>query len=209
MAFSASGGGSGNSLGTSLGKGNALYRPLAEINVTPLVDVMLVLLIIFMVTAPMLATGMKIDLPQAKQAKPLERKEPVVVTVEKEGRLSVGRDIVEKNGLIEAVRSKMEGDANRVIFLRGDKAVAYGEIVGVMDLLASNGFTHLAVVADAREKREAPAPSSPTTPAPALSSEILSTETPAYSAAATTAGSQGSSVPASLPAPVSSTVPSP
>jgi len=69
--------------------GEGLYQPLADINVTPLVDVMLVLLIIFMVTAPMLAAGIKVNLPSAKTAQPLEAKEPVIVVVE--GRRGVGR----------------------------------------------------------------------------------------------------------------------
>ena len=72
--------------------GEGLYQPLADINVTPLVDVMLVLLIIFMVTAPMLATGIKVNLPSAKTAQPLENKEPVVVVVAKDGSLSVGKE---------------------------------------------------------------------------------------------------------------------
>ena len=82
--------------------GEGLYQPLADINVTPLVDVMLVLLIIFMVTAPMLATGIKVNLPSAKTAQPLENKEPVVVAVAKDGSLSVGRDAVSRGELAEA-----------------------------------------------------------------------------------------------------------
>ena len=76
--------------------GEGLYQPVAEINVTPLVDVMLVLLIIFMVTAPMLATGIKVNLPSAKTAQPLENKEPVIVIVAKDGSLSVGKDPVSR-----------------------------------------------------------------------------------------------------------------
>ena len=72
--------------------GEGLYQPLAEINVTPLVDVMLVLLIIFMVTAPMLAAGIKVNLPGAKTAQPLESKDPVIVAVTKDGAVSVGKD---------------------------------------------------------------------------------------------------------------------
>ena len=74
--------------------GEGLYQPLAEINVTPLVDVMLVLLIIFMVTAPMLATGIKVNLPNARTALPLESKDPVVVVVARDGAVSVGKDPV-------------------------------------------------------------------------------------------------------------------
>src|SRR5271165_5696314 len=79
--------------------GEGLYQPLAEINVTPLVDVMLVLLIIFMVTAPMLAAGIKVNLPSAKTAQPLETKGPVVVAVTKDGELSVGKDAVTRDRL--------------------------------------------------------------------------------------------------------------
>ena len=76
--------------------GEGLYQPLAEINVTPLVDVMLVLLIIFMVTAPMLASGIKVNLPKAQTAQPLEAKDPVVVVVAKDGAVSVGKDSVSR-----------------------------------------------------------------------------------------------------------------
>ncbi len=70
-----------------------LYQPLADINVTPLVDVMLVLLIIFMVTAPLLAKGVKVNLPQAKAAQPLNQKDPIIVTVGKEGKISLGNEL--------------------------------------------------------------------------------------------------------------------
>ena len=117
--------------------GEGLYQPLADINVTPLVDVMLVLLIIFMVTAPMLATGIKVNLPSAKTAQPLENKEPVVVAVAKDGSLSVGRDPCRgtnwRQGQGEA------GDSNGVVQLRGDRDASYGDVVSVMDELAANG----------------------------------------------------------------------
>ena len=134
--------------------GGGLYRPLAEINVTPLVDVMLVLLIIFMVTAPMLATGLKVDLPQAKQAQPLDPKKPVVITVAKDGRFSLGGDEITKDQLIDAVRAEIGDDNSRVIHLRGDKQASYGDVVAIMDLLAANGLTHIAIVADARAKAD-------------------------------------------------------
>jgi len=150
--------------------GSGLYRPLAEINVTPLVDVMLVLLIIFMVTAPMLSSGLKVDLPQAKQAQRLDLKDPVVIAVAKDGRLSLGSEEIAKDKLIGALRAKLAGDNSRTIHLRGDKLAAYGDIVAIMDLLAANGLTHIAIVADAREKAEAgrtkPAPAPPDEPTP-------------------------------------------
>ena len=85
--------------------GEGLYQPLADINVTPLVDVMLVLLIIFMVTAPMLATGIKVNLPSARTAQPLEAKEPVVVVVAKDGAVSVGKDPVSRDALAATVKA--------------------------------------------------------------------------------------------------------
>lgn len=134
--------------------GNSLYRPLAEINVTPLVDVMLVLLIIFMVTAPMLASGMKVNLPQAKQVQPLDPKAPIIVTVGKDSTLSLGSDAIEREKLIPAIQDKLGSGISQIIHLRGDKEAAYGDVVAVMDLLATNGLTHIAIVADPHSKSD-------------------------------------------------------
>jgi biopolymer transport protein TolR len=135
---------------------SGLYRPLADINVTPLVDVMLVLLIIFMVTAPMLATGLKVNLPQAKQAVPLNPNEPIVVTIGKDGQISLGADPVDKSALIEAIRAKLGDDDSRVIHIRSDKEVPFGDVVGVLDLLSANGLTKIGIVAQAK-KSDTPA----------------------------------------------------
>ena len=129
--------------------GEGLYQPLADINVTPLVDVMLVLLIIFMVTAPMLATGIKVNLPSAKTAQPLENKEPVVVIVAKDGALSVGKDPVSRDELAAKVKAKL-GDSNGVVQLRGDRDASYGDVVSVMDELAANGISRIAIVSGPR-----------------------------------------------------------
>ncbi|WP_374310408.1 ExbD/TolR family protein [Methylocella sp.] len=138
-----------------------LYRPLADINVTPLVDVMLVLLVIFMVTAPMLATGLKVDLPQAKTAQPLDARKPPVVTIGKDGRLAIDNQETTKDDLVSAVIRANGGDLGRMIYLRGDAQAVYGDIVAVMDLLAQNGMTHLAIVADARAKAAEDSPRKP------------------------------------------------
>ena len=116
--------------------GEGLYQPLAEINVTPLVDVMLVLLIIFMVTAPMLAAGIKVNLPSAKTAQPLEAKDPVIVAVTKDGAVSVGKDSVSRDDLVATVKARL-ADSNGVVQLRGDRDAAYGDVVSVMDDLAA------------------------------------------------------------------------
>ena len=134
------------------------YRAQADINVTPLGDVMLVLLIIFMVTAPLLATGMKVDLPQAKAARPLDSKQAIVVIVGKDGRVALGEDSVELAELVQWVRAKMGDDSNRIVHLRGDKEAAYGQIIAVMDELATHGITHIAMAADAGKKPSGAAP---------------------------------------------------
>jgi biopolymer transport protein ExbD/biopolymer transport protein TolR len=134
--------------GGGLQKSSGLHRPLADINVTPLVDVMLVLLIVFMVTAPMLAQGLKVDLPQAKAAQQFNPKEPIVVSVTAEGKVALGHDEMEPSAVVEAILAKAEGDKTRLIQIRADKGASYGAIVTVIDELASNGLVHLALVSD-------------------------------------------------------------
>jgi biopolymer transport protein ExbD len=129
--------------------GEGLYQPLAEINVTPLVDVMLVLLIIFMVTAPMLATGIKVNLPGARTAEPLETRDPVVVAVTRDGSVLVGKDSVSRDALVATVKARL-GASSGVVQLRGDKDAAYGDVVSVMDELAANGLTRIAIVSSGR-----------------------------------------------------------
>lgn len=136
-----------------------LHRPLADINVTPLVDVMLVLLVVFMVTAPMLAAGLKVNLPQARAATPLPPKAPVVVTVERGGGVAVGTEPVARDRLVDRVRAELGDDADRVVRVRGDREASYGAVVEIIDLLASGGLTRLALVARTR-------PTSPATTEP-------------------------------------------
>lgn len=131
----------------AVGVRRALYQPLAEINVTPLVDVMLVLLIVFMVTAPMLAAGMKVELPQAKTAEPMEPKQPIILTVQRDGALFLGREAIDRDQVVDAVRRAAGDDRDRAVHLRGDRDVAYGEMVSVMDRLAAGGFGKIALIA--------------------------------------------------------------
>ncbi|PPD42661.1 MAG: biopolymer transporter ExbD [Methylocystis sp.] len=139
-------------LPTRFKKDNELYQPLADINVTPLVDVMLVLLIIFMVTAPLLAKGVKVNLPQASAAQPINQKDPIVVTVGKDAKVSLGGDEVSPDALIDGIRAMMGEDQSRVVHVRGDSEAVYGEVVAVMDKLATNGITHIAIMTNSRSK---------------------------------------------------------
>ena len=133
--------------------GPGLHRPLADINVTPLVDVMLVLLIVFMVTAPMLTTGLKMDLPQARSALPLKPKPPVVVSVTREGKFALDMDEMPFEQLLPALQARMEGDPKRVIQIRGDRNGSYGAVYELIDQLVAHGLTHIALVSDAKSRR--------------------------------------------------------
>ncbi len=122
------------------------FRPLSEINVTPLVDVMLVLLVVFMITAPMLAAGINVNLPRAEAARPLPPKEPIVVAVTRDGTIAVGHETIAREALVSTLRDRLADDPERVVHVRGDRDAAYGEVVAVIDLLAGGGITRIALV---------------------------------------------------------------
>jgi biopolymer transport protein ExbD/biopolymer transport protein TolR len=139
-------------------RGAGRYEPVADINITPFVDVILVLLIVFMITAPLLAAGIFVDLPKARSAQPIEPSEPVIVTVTKDGKLYVGRDEVARSALVQAVRAKLGDDQTRQIYVRGDRTIIYGDIIGVMDQLALDGLTRIALLANAASADFVPQP---------------------------------------------------
>ena len=125
-------------------------RPMSEINVTPFVDVMLVLLIIFMVAAPLLTAGVPIELPETAAAPlPQEQEEPLAVTVAADGRVLIGSTEVPRDELLtrlRAIAGERQGDK---VFLRGDGSVPYGEIMVVMGALNAGGFRNIGLVTDA------------------------------------------------------------
>ncbi|CAN5268866.1 ExbD/TolR family protein [soil metagenome] len=125
---------------------------LTEINVTPLVDVMLVLLIIFMVSAPLLSAGVPVDLPKTDAAALPSPDKPLTVTVEKTGALHLNDDAATLEGLVPAVQAR-GGSAERPIYVRADGAAPYAMVAQVMARLSTNGFTKLNLVTDV-----APAP---------------------------------------------------
>src|SRR5437762_489623 len=113
---------------------------LAEINVTPLVDVILVLLIIFMVTAPLIESGIDVDLPQTRMVKTISE-ERVTITIDRSERLYVGSDKVNINDLAAQLRSIMRDPERQEVFLRADKDVRFGTVAQVIDRLRVNGIT--------------------------------------------------------------------
>jgi biopolymer transport protein TolR len=156
------------------------YRPLAEINVTPLVDVMLVLLIIFMVTAPLMTSGVTVDLPKTS-AQPLNTdSEPLTVSINAEGQIYLQNEQIDLADLVAKLQAISQNNPDRRIFVRGDKANTYGRIMEVMGTITEGGFTKVALLAEqpplpaqggapaAPSGAPAPAqPAKPATPAPA------------------------------------------
>jgi|SRR5579883_76808 biopolymer transport protein ExbD len=117
-----------------------------DINVTPFIDVMLVLLIIFMVAAPLATVDVPVDLP-ASTAQPQQRPpKPVYVTIKADGSLDIGDSPVTRSALPSALASATGGDKDQRVFLRGDKAVAYGQVMEVMNALRDAGYLKVALV---------------------------------------------------------------
>jgi biopolymer transport protein TolR len=126
---------------------------MSEINVTPLVDVMLVLLIIFMITAPLLNVSVPVDLPQTRGQNIPSDKEPLVVSITRNGDIYLMQNRVELEGLVPRLTAIRGNDPEMRIFVRGDKGLAYGRIMEVMGALTSAGFKRVALVADLPKKR--------------------------------------------------------
>ena len=127
-------------------------RIMAEINVTPLVDVMLVLLIIFMVTAPMLTQGVDVNLPQASAKAMRSDEERLVITVDANSRIFVGNQPVEFNRLGGALKQIVAQRADRQVFFRADRSVPYGFVVKVIAEVRNSGIEKLGMVTEPLER---------------------------------------------------------
>ena len=131
------------------------YRPMSEINVTPMVDVMLVLLVVFMVTAPLLTVGVPVDLPKTKASVIVGEDEPLVVTLNAEGKLILQDTEVELDQLVARLVAITENRKETRVFVRGDRKIAYGEVMQVMGRINLAGFTRVALITELpRESRE-------------------------------------------------------
>jgi biopolymer transport protein TolR len=122
---------------------------LAEINVTPLVDVMLVLLIIFMITAPMLHQGIEVALPQAdSESLPMRVDDPLVLSINLDGLVYVQSDPVHPSQLVERLLPMLEARGDKAVFLKGDRQLAYGKVIEVLDILHRGGITQIGMVTE-------------------------------------------------------------
>jgi biopolymer transport protein TolR len=123
-------------------------HPMAEINVTPMVDVMLVLLVIFMITAPLLTVGVPVDLPKTKAEAMQDPDEPMVVSVTKDGKIFLQEAELTLEQLGPRVAAISNNNPDVKIFIRGDQAANYGVVAEVLGQLVSAGYRHLALISD-------------------------------------------------------------
>jgi len=131
------------------GKGRrSSYRPLSEINVTPMVDVMLVLLIVFMVAAPLLTVGVPVDLPKSQAQALTDDKPPLVITVQSDGSLYIQETPIDESALVAKLQAITSNNPDAVIYIRGDKSINYGRVMEVMGLITQAGFTKLSLVSE-------------------------------------------------------------
>jgi biopolymer transport protein TolR len=118
---------------------------MADINITPLVDVVLVLLIIFMLTAPILQSGIEVDVPKTKTVKEITE-ERVVITIDRQQRVFLGNDTININKIPEALRRKVRDPERQSIFLRADENVPFGAFATVMDAVKRSGISNVSIV---------------------------------------------------------------
>ena len=128
-------------------------EPMSEINVTPFVDVMLVLLIIFMVTAPLLTVGVQVDLPETSADTLPEESEPLTLTINSKGEVFIQESKIEFDNLIKKILAVSNNRTDTRIYVRGDKTINYGRVLEVMGKLSGSGFTKVALISEPYKER--------------------------------------------------------
>ena len=122
------------------------FTQISEINVTPFVDVMLVLLIVFMVTAPLLTVGIPVDLPEIKASALTDQRDPIEITVKLDGSVYLSESIVEVKNLIPRLNAITDQNNETRIYVRGDRAVSYGRVIEIMSIINSAGYSKVALI---------------------------------------------------------------
>ncbi|HVJ78491.1 MAG TPA: biopolymer transporter ExbD [Hyphomicrobium sp.] len=138
-------------MGMSVGSGAAgddenTYKPLAEINVTPFVDVMLVLLIIFMVAAPLMVQGVPLDLPKTSATKLGAIKKPMVVSLSPDGKLYIRDEEVTPQTLVSRLTEIKSTEGDGVVYVRADRKIAYGDVMELLGKVGDSGFSHVSLL---------------------------------------------------------------
>ena len=129
--------------------GEDRYQPLAEINVTPMVDVMLVLLVIFMVTAPLLTVGVPLDLPKTQAAAVNDPKPPVILSLNRVGEVFIGDERIEPGDLAERLSGLAAEDPTRIVYVRGDQTISYAQLMEALGMVNRAGFAKVSLIAEA------------------------------------------------------------
>ena len=124
---------------------------MSQINVTPFVDVMLVLLIVFMITAPLLTVGVTVDLPKTKASQLSAKGDPIVISIKQNGELFIQERVVDALQLLPRLEAISSGNKNLRIYVRGDKNVPYGIVLDTIAKIKSSGFKKVALVAKLKE----------------------------------------------------------
>src|ERR1700680_3784485 len=117
--------------------GEDRYQPLAEINVTPMVDVMLFLVVIFMVTAPLLTVGVPLNLPKTSAAQLTQPKQPIVLSIDKEGGTFIDNDPVAAGDLKDRLVKLAAEDSSRIVYVRGDRTISYAQLMDALGLVST------------------------------------------------------------------------
>ncbi len=123
--------------------------PLSEINVTPLVDVMLVLLIIFMVAAPLMTVGVPVQLPKTAAPKVTQPKQPIVVSIDETGQPFLDKEPLSEDTMVPRLKELAAQDPSQVVLVRGDRSVPYGRIIEIMGQVSAAGFGKVSLIAQA------------------------------------------------------------
>ena len=137
------------SLPASSEAGDDRYQPLAEINVTPMVDVMLVLLVIFMVTAPLLTVGVPLDLPKTQASAISDPKPPVILSLNRAGEVFIGDERIDPGDLAERLSGLATEDPTRIVYVRGDQTISYAQLMEALGVVNRAGFAKVSLIAEA------------------------------------------------------------
>lgn len=138
-------------MGMSVGSGSSgdegdSYKPLAEINVTPFVDVMLVLLIIFMVAAPLMVQGVPLDLPKTSAAKVGAQKKPMVVSLAPDGKLYIRDEEVTRESLVPRLMQIKSAEGDGIVYVRADRKIAYGDVMELLGRVGESGYARVSLL---------------------------------------------------------------
>ena len=172
-------------MGASIGGGGGWdsqdkeFHPVAEINVTPLVDVMLVLLIVFMIAAPLMTVGVPLQLPKSAAAKVAEPKEPVVVSIDKDGKVFLADEELKDDAIVARLSALAAEDADQVVLVRGDKEIQYGRLMEIMGQVSQAGFLKVSLIAEMAPGGPASPPNTEAAPSPAAPAAPATPATPA------------------------------